>query len=99
MVWRNTNSVKVYLLFFDDGLWENIATRRLQQAADQISPIITSSLNIRLYYCISLLQVIDPTVKLGEFDDLSKGPKYEMADEDYVKKEGTFNTEMDDKHE
>lgn len=35
------------------------------------------------------IHVVDPTIKLGEFDDLSKGPKYELADEDYVKKTDT----------
>lgn len=32
------------------------------------------------------LHVIDPSVKLGEFEDLSKVEKYEMKDDDYAKR-------------
>lgn len=35
-----------------------------------------------------LFQVIDPSVKLGEFEDLSKVEKYEMKEDDYAKRTG-----------
>jgi len=43
-----------------------------------------------LFFKTLNLQVADPTVKLGEFEDLSKVEKFEMADDQYAKRAGKF---------